>query len=121
MKYFGYKWVLRCTSEGTPVIYDLGAASTDERGTADQVLDRLWQVQVIGDKGFIGENGQQRYRETRGLPFLPPCRVNPRQTRPPGFNTWLNGLRARIESAFHEVQNTGRHREQLRCQTVRGW
>ncbi len=120
MKYFGYKLVMLCTREGTPVTYDLVAASTDERVAADQVLDRLWQAQVIGDKGFIGEDWQRLYRETRGLQFLTPYRVNQRQTRPPGFNAWLNGVRARIESAFHEVQNTGRHLEQLLCKTVRG-
>lgn len=120
LKYFGYKLVLLCTLEGTPVLYDLVAASTDERVAAAQVLDHLWHVQVIGDKGFIGEDWQRLYQETRGLQCLTPYRVNQRQTRPPGFNAWLNGVRARIESAFNEVQNTGRHLEHLLCKTVRG-
>ena len=47
-------------------------------------------------------------------------RANQHTTRPPGFEPWLNRLRERIEGAFHEVQNTGRHREHLTCRTRRG-
>ena len=64
LQYFGYKLVLRCTGEGVPMAYD-------------RLWDGLWQAPIIGNQGFMGEDGPRRYRETR-------------------------------------------HREHLRCQTLRG-
>ena len=80
----------------------------------------MWQARILGDKGFIGADWQQGYRETRGLDILTPTRANQRTPRSAGFQQWLHRLRERIEGAFHEVQNTGRHLEHLPCKTVRG-
>ena len=51
----------------------------------------------------------RRLQETRGLEILTPARRNQRPARPAAVQRWLNHLRERIEGAFHEVQNTGRH------------
>ena len=120
LKYFGYKLVLLCTPAGVPAAYELVPASTDERVAGEHVLDWVWQARILGDKGFLGADWQQGYRDTRGLDILTPCRTNQRTTRPVSFQRWLNRLRERIEGAFHEVQNTGRHLEHLPCKTVRG-
>ena len=100
--------------------YDLMAASTDERVAGEQVLDWVWQARILGDKGFIGADWQQGYRETRGLEILTPARTNQRPARPATVQRWLNRPRERIEGAFHEVQNIGRHLEHLTCRTLRG-
>ena len=109
LKYFGYKLVLLCTPTGVPAAYDLVPASTDERVAGEQVLDWVWGARILGDKGFLGADWQQNYRETRSLAILIPLRTNQRPAHPPGFERWLNRVRERIEGAFHEVQNTGRH------------
>ena len=109
LKYWGYKLVLLCTPAGVPVAYDLVPASTDERVAGEQVLDWVWRARILGDKGFIGADWQEGYRETRGLEILTPARRNQRTDRPADVQRWLNRLRERIEGAFHEVQNTGRH------------
>ncbi len=119
-KDFGDQLVLLCTPAGVPAAYDRVPASTDERGAGAQVLDGVWGARLLGDKGFLGGDWQQGYRETRGLDILTPLRANQHTTRPPGFEPWLNRLRERIEGAFHEVQNTGRHLEHLTCRTLRG-
>ena len=120
LKYFGYKLVLLCTPAGVPAAYDLVPASTDERVAGEQVLDWVWGARILGDKGFLGADWQEGYRETRGLEILTPLRANQRPAQPPGFEPWLNRLRERIEGAFHEVQNTGRHLEHLTCRTLQG-
>ena len=58
--------------------------------------------------------------KTRGLEILTPARRNQCPARPADVQRWLNRLRERIEGAFHEVQNTGRHLEHLTCRTLRG-
>ncbi len=120
LKYFGYQRVLLCTPAGVPVAYDLVPASTDERVAGEQVPDWVWQARILGDKGFIGADWQQGYRETRGLAILTPARTHQRPARPAAVQRWLNLLRERIEGAFHEVQNTGRYLEHLTCRTLRG-
>ena len=120
LKYFGYKLVLLCTPAGVPAAYELVPASTDERVAGEQVLDWVWQARILGDKDFLGADWQQGYRETRGLEILTPARANQRPARPAAVQRWLNRLRERIEGAFHEVQNTGRHLEHLTCRTLRG-
>ena len=74
-KYFGYKLVLLCTPAGVPAAYDLVPASTDARGAGEPVLDWVWGARILGDKGFLGADWQQGYRETRGLEIpAPPAR-----------------------------------------------
>ncbi len=120
LKYFGYKRVRLCTPAGGPAAYDLVPASTDARVAGEQVRDWVWQARILGDQGCMGADGPQGYRETRGLEILTPARAHQRTARPVGVPRWLNRLRERIEGAFHEVQNTGRHLEPLTCRTRRG-
>ena len=120
VKYFGYQRVLLCMWEGVPVAYDRVSASTAERVAGDPVRDDLWQAQVLGDKGFMGEEWPRWYRETYQVDILTPYRAHPPSSRSPRFTAWLPSVCARMAGAFHEGQNTGRHREHLRCQTLRG-
>ena len=75
LKDFGYKLVLLCTSAGVPAAYDLVPASTDERVAGEPVLDWVGGARILGDKGFLGADWQQGYRETRGLELLTPLRA----------------------------------------------
>ncbi len=105
---------------GGPAAYDRVPASTDERGAGEQGLDWVWGARILGDKGCLGTDWQQGCRETRGLEILTPLRAHQRPAQPVGFERWPNRLRERIEGAFHEVQNTGRHLEHLTCRTLQG-
>ncbi len=116
LKYFGYKLVLRSTREGLPVAYELVPTHTEERAAAATVLSVLWGCEGVGDKGFLGADGPQ----TQGNRIWTPTRVNQHQPHAPALNRWLHSQRERIESTFHEVQNTGRHLERLRRKTVLG-
>ena len=120
LKYFGYKLVLLCTPAGGPrptTGYQLRRTSG---AAGEQGLDWVWGARILGDKGCLGTDWQQGCRETRGLEILTPLRAHQRPAQPVGFERWLNRLRERIEGAFHEVQNTGRHLEHLTCRTLQG-
>ncbi|MBV7336234.1 IS982 family transposase [Chloroflexi bacterium TSY] len=120
MKYFGYKLVLLSTVNGVPVVYDLVPANTDERDAADVVLDKLWHSDVFADKGFIGDEWQNKHLDAQGNRIWTPKRVNQLIQNPVAFDRWLNRLRERIEGAFNELQNTGRNLERLLRKTVVG-
>ena len=47
------------------------------------MLDWVWQARILGDKGFIGADWQQDYRETRGLEILTPAWANQSTPAPP--------------------------------------
>lgn len=120
MYYFGYQLVMITTLDGLPIVYDLVPASTDERKAAEAVLGSLFGVDVIGDKGFLGDDWQAEiYEETRTV-LLTPKRKNQKVQHEKGFQRLINRTRERIEGVFHELQNTGRHLEYLRAKTVDG-
>ena len=120
MQYFGYKLVMISTLDGIPVAYDLVAANTDERDCADEVLVLFWHSDIFADKGFIGEEWQATHQSTQGGRIWTPKRANQLIQNPIEFDRWLNSLRERIESAFNELQNTGRNLERLLRKTVVG-
>jgi hypothetical protein len=120
MKYFGYKLVMVTTLDGLPVVYDLVPANTDERAAAETVLDQLRHTTIIGDKGFIGAEWQAQIHDKTGNVILTPLRKNQTPSLPDAVERLLNTVRERIEGAFHEIQNTGRHLEHLRARTVIG-
>lgn len=120
LHYFGYKLVTLSTLDGVPVVYDLVAASTDERLAAESVLASVWQSDIFCDKGFVGEAWQAAQLEAQGNRLWTPKRVNQHMQNPEGFDDWLNGVRERIEGVFHEVQNSGRNLERLLRKTVTG-
>ena len=120
MKYFGYKLVMLCTLEGIPVAYELVPANTDERDGADTVLSCLGNCDILGDKGFIGEEWQAEHFESYGNCIWTPKRDNQLIQNPADFDRWLNSRRERIEGVFNEIQNTGRNLERLLRKTVSG-
>jgi len=120
LHYFGYKLVMITTLDGIPVVYDLVPANTDERQAAEAVLDRIANVEIIGDKGFLGVEWQTRIQQQTGNTVMTPKRKNQKIQHPDGFQRLLNSVRERIEGVFHELQNTGRNIERLLAKTVSG-
>ncbi len=120
MNYFGYKLVMLTTMDGIPVVYDLVPANTDERVAADEVLEHVYNSQIFGDKGFIGDFWQNEHHQRNGNLILTPKRENQHEQNPDGFDKWLNSVRERIEGTFNELQNTGRNLEKLSRKTVQG-
>jgi len=118
--YFGDKLVSLCTLEGIPVVYELVPANPDERLAAESGLYTLRNCNVDADKGFIGQNWQEKiFRHTRNRIFTAK-RANQANQNPGEFDRWLNGIRERIEGVFNEVQNTGRYLERWLAKTVVG-
>lgn len=120
LHYFGYKLVLLSTLDGLPVVYDLVPASTDERIAAETVLERVTNVDVWADKGFIGEAWQAEMLTATGNRVYTQKRANQHQQNPPEFDRLLNRVRERIEGVFHSLQNTGRNLERLLAKQERG-
>jgi len=120
LKYYGYKLVSLCTLDGIPVVYELVSANTDERLAAESVLYALRGCRIYADKGFIGEDWQERiFRHTRNCIYTAK-RANQINQNPVTFDRWLNSIRERIEGVFNEIQNTGRNIERLLAKTVVG-
>lgn len=120
MHYFGYKLVLLSTLDGLPLLYDLVPASTDERAAAEPLLERVHDVDILADKGFIGDAWQADIRARTGNRLWTPKRANQKQQNPPEFDHLLNRVRERIEGVFHSLQNTGRNLERLLAKRERG-
>ena len=120
LKYFGFKLVALTTLEGIPVVYELVPANTDERTAAEEVLDSVWDCDIFGDKGFLGEEWQFDQKDRQGNRIWTTKRANQAMQNSPEFDRWLNSIRERIEGVFNEVQNVGRNIERLFAKTVVG-
>ena len=120
MKYFGYKLVMLTTLEGVPLIYDLVAANLGEREAATAVLLRVQHRLILGDKGFIGVEWQREMQEATHNTVLTHKRHNQVEQNPSAFDRLLGKFRERIETTFHQIQNTGRNVERLLAKTIEG-
>lgn len=120
LKYFGYKLVILATTEGLPAVYDLVPANLDEREAAETVVFEVCGCDILGDKGFIGQDWQAHISQHTANRVYTSKRTNQFRQNTPEFDRWLNAVRERIEGTFHEIQNTGRNLERLLAKTIIG-
>ena len=120
LKYFGFKLVILATLDGMPVVYELVPANTDERAAAEEVLEYVYECDIFGDKGFLGDDWQLEQYHQHGNRIWTAKRVNQAQQNSPEFDRWLNSIRERVEGAFNELQNVGRNLERLLAKTCDG-
>ena len=119
MKYFGYKLVVLTSLSGVPLHIELVPANTDERKAAEEVLQFVKGCEIIGDKGFIGEEWQaEMFGE--GNRVWTSKKKNQKIQNPKEFDKLMNSLRQRIEGTFNELQNLGKNVEKLFAKTVVG-
>ena len=73
--FWGFRLYLLCSSDGTPIAYELAAANLPERKVAAAMLERvpLEGHTVIADKGFAGAEFEA-FMAARGARFLRPDR-----------------------------------------------
>ena len=119
MKYFGYKLVMLTSLTGVPLHLELVPANTDERAAAEEVLQFVKGCEIIGDKGFIGEEWQaEMFGE--GNRVWTSKKKNQKVQNPKEFDKLINRLRQRIEGTFNELKNLGKDVEKLLAKTVVG-
>ena len=119
MKYFGYKLVVLTSLSGVPLHIELVPANIDEREAAEEVLQFVKGCEIIGDKGFIGEEWQvEMFGE--GNRVWTSKKKSQKTQNPKEFDKLINSLRQRIEGVFNELQNLGKNVEKLFAKTVVG-
>lgn len=94
--FWGFRLYLLCSSDGTPIAFELAAANLPERTVARAMLERvpLEGHTVIADKGFAGAEFEA-FMAARGARFLRPDRKD----EPTRFGR-LGSVRQWIESVF---------------------
>ena len=107
MKYFGYKLVMLSTLEGLPIAYELVSANTDERKAVEGVLEAVRHCDVYGDKGFVGQDWQEKIARLTGNKIWTIHRDNQKHQHSSSLKRLIAKVRQRIEGVFHEIQNTG--------------
>lgn len=99
-------------------MYELVPANTDERQAAEEVLGYIYNVDIFGDKGFIGKEWQFDQLDWQDNRIWTATRANQHKQNSSEFDLWLNHIRERIDGTFNEVQNVGRNIERLLAKTV---
>ncbi len=120
LNYFGYKRVMLTTLDGLPVVYDLVSANPDERDAAHVVWQRVKDCDIVGDKGFIGDDWQADVPQHTANRVWTAKRANQAPHYPPEFDRLLSSIREPIEGPFHCIQNPRRTIERVLAKTVHG-
>lgn len=94
--FWGFRLYLLCSSDGTPIAFELAPANAPEREVAREMLESvpLAGHTVIADKGFAGAEFEA-FMAARGANFLRPDRKD----EEPRFGS-LGRVRQWIESVF---------------------
>lgn len=121
MKYFGYKLVMLSTLKGLPIAYELVSANTDERKAVEGVLITVRHCDIYGDKGFVGQDWQEKIARLTGNKIWTIHRENQKYQHSSSLKRLIGKVRQRIEGVFHEIQNTGRNPERLLNKTSNGF
>ncbi len=137
LKYFGYKLVMLSTLNGLPIADELVSANTDERKAVEGVLEAVRHCDIYGDKGFIGQDWQEKITSSTGNQIWTIHRENQKHQPSSSLKRLIGKVRQRIErgsaprfprqaqvsleGVFHEIQNTGRNPERLLNKTVAGF
>ena len=102
--FYGYRLVLLVTLEGVITDWTLIAANADEReGALDLLLD-YWNLNALGDKGFLDQWRQACLLEERGVHLLTPKRANQKEQNPPAWDRRMNRARRLIETTIAQVK-----------------
>jgi hypothetical protein len=101
-RYWGFKLVLLCATDGTIVDFDLVAANSGEREAALALLQAnpIAGTTIICDKGFAGADFEAAVRELRALLLRPSRTDEPDRPNPP-----IGWIRQRIESIVNSLKD----------------
>ena len=101
-RYWGFKLVLLCATDGTICDFDLVAANTGERQAALALLaaNPIEGATIICDKGFAGADFEAAVRELRALLLRPSRSDEPDRLNPP-----IGWIRQRIESIVNTLKD----------------
>jgi Transposase DDE domain len=101
-RYWGFKLVLLCATDGTIIDFDLVAANRGEREAALALLEAnpIEGATIICDKGFAGTDFEAAVAELRALLLRPSRHDEPNRPHPP-----IGRLRQRIESIVNTLKD----------------
>lgn len=79
LKYYGVKLTLLVTKEGIPVAYHLMPANRHDSQALTKIGKELYNIWLIGDKGYVGRRRQDWLKRKRKIRLIMPYRKNQRQ------------------------------------------
>lgn len=100
--YYGFKVLLVTTASGIPIDYVVAAANIDERELALQA-NIPEGSQIIGDKGFIGQDFADELIAQSKVQILTQKRANMLQKLPKGLSNLLISMRKRVETCISQL------------------
>jgi hypothetical protein len=75
-RYYGVKLTLIVNSEGIPITYHLMPANRHDSIALTKISKELYNIWLIGDKGYIGKRRKEQLRAKRKILLITPYRKN---------------------------------------------
>jgi len=100
--YYGFKGNLLINSEGVITAVTVTAANIDERESLWDLVDEV-RGMVIADKGLIGTDLKDEFRQFAGIDLQTPLRSDMQETRGGRFVNWLISTRRLVETIIGQL------------------
>ena len=103
MHYYGYKLHAVCGIRGVIHSYDMTAASVHELHYLNDVRWEYHDCMMLGDKGYLSAEIQQKLFDAANITLEVPYRLNQKNWRPPAWA--YKRFRKRIETIFSQLND----------------
>lgn len=100
--YYGFKGNICISSEGIVTGYNVTAANVDERLSLYEVSQGISGL-LLADKGLIGEEYQNEFRERTNINLQTPTRCNMTDARGKDANSWITSTRRLVETVIGQL------------------
>lgn len=100
--YYGFKGNICISSEGIITGYNVTAANIDERDSLYEISQGVGGL-MLADKGLIGEDYQQQFRQETSINLQTPLRKNMTDNRGKDASSWLVSTRRLVETVIGQL------------------
>lgn len=114
-KYYGAKLHLVINAQGVPIKFDLSSANIADIAMLDELLEDLGLTVVLGDKGYIDQERQNRLKEKQNIELVTPKRSNQKQQISAVALELYRKVRKIIEAVFNQLSD---HMQLQRCKAT---
>lgn len=116
--YFGFKVHALITLSGFITAFDITPASTDDRDGLRDLMSEQYDISVIGDKGYVGEQLKEDM-EAQNICLLSLKRNNSKMQWSKPFRQMIFKFRRRVETVFSQLSQQ-LNAERVLAKTFRG-
>jgi len=102
-KVYGFKIHLTTSAGGVPLSFSIAPANHHDVKLVWDLVDHCWNINLIGDKGYIDKDQEEELKRTRNITLLTHKRKNQKEKNSRWLNSFISRSRKIIETVFSQL------------------